>query len=41
MPSVDVSFHYLNKNLVHAKNKNELFISKCLSILDWFQIDVP
>jgi hypothetical protein len=41
MPSVDVSFHCFNKNLMHAKNENELFITKCLSILDWLQIDVP
>jgi hypothetical protein len=41
MPNVDVSFHYFNKNLVHAKNKNELFTTKWLSILDWLQIDVP
>jgi hypothetical protein len=41
MPSVDVSVQYFNKNLVHAKNENELVTTKCLSILDWLQIDVP
>jgi hypothetical protein len=34
MPNVDVSFQYFNKNLVHAKNENELITTKCLSILD-------
>lgn len=41
MPSVDVSFHYFNKNLVQAKKNKNKIITKFLSILDWLQIDVP
>jgi hypothetical protein len=41
MPIVDVTFHYFNKNSMHAKNERALFATKCLSIFDWIEINVP